>query len=425
MNSRPSVSTLFTLGEDMARTPLNVTHVWPLQLNSSGVIQNFVNNNYHVDETISGVTRRKPSGWIPPTAYSYTRTAYDRCIGICDTQVVPGNRSIYTGVVGSNNGRFNALNHYDSAISVASARGLASTEGVANSSLQAARINLKGTRVNLGVAFAERKQTARLLGDTAFSIAKSIRALRHGNVRRAMNELGISSRKHEPRGRNVPQKWLELQYGWKPALSDVYGACDALARRNADDWSVIAKGSRKTKRTFTYNVYPVFGGPNGSASNGYDACSVTAEVLVGAMTRIDAIPANTALQSFTSLGLTNPLLIGWELTPFSFVLDWFLPIGNWLDSLDAYLGFANAYTCTSVLVKTNWTDVGRSATQTTGTYAGKSWIRNSYRGVKSDVSLVRTVTYGVPIPRFPRFKDPRSLGHMANGLALLSQVFGR
>jgi hypothetical protein len=396
-----------------------------LTLNSSGFIQTFLNNNEHVDETISGVTRRKPSGWIPPTAYSYTRTEYDRCVGVCDCQVVPGNRSIYTGVVGSNNGRFNALNHYNGAISIASARGLSSSEGVSNRSLQAARINLKGTKVNLGVAFGERKQTARQLGDAAFSIAKSFQALRRGNVRRAMDELGISSRKHEPRGSNVTNKWLGLQYGWKPLLSDVYGACDALARRNADDWSVIAKGKARAKNYYKYAVSPVFNGANGSASNGFDACTVTAEVTTGALTRIDAIPANTALQSFTSLGLTNPLLIAWELVPFSFVVDWALPIGSWLDSLDATLGFANAWTCTSVLTKSNWTDVGVSKTQTSGTYAGKSWIRNSYRGTQRDVQLVRTVSYGVPVPRFPRIKDPRSLGHMANGLALLSQVFGR
>jgi hypothetical protein len=291
--------------------------------------------------------------------------------------------------------------------------------------LQAARINLKGTKVNLGVAFGERKQTARQLGDAAFSIAKSFQALRRGNVRRAMDELGISSRKHEPRGSNVTNKWLGLQYGWKPLLSDVYGACDALARRNADDWSVIAKGKARAKNYYKYAVSPVFNGANGSASNGFDACTVTAEVTTGALTRIDAIPANTALQSFTSLGLTNPLLIAWELVPFSFVVDWALPIGSWLDSLDATLGFANAWTCTSVLTKSNWTDVGVSKTQTSGTYAGKSWIRNSYRGTQRDVQLVRTVSYGVPVPRFPRIKDPRSLGHMANGLALLSQVFGR
>lgn len=37
------------------------------------------------------------------------------------------------------------------------------------------------------------------------------------------------------------------------------------------------------------------------------------------------------------VGLTNPLSVAWELIPFSFVVDWFLPIGKYLDALDVPL----------------------------------------------------------------------------------------
>jgi hypothetical protein len=33
------------------------------------------------------------------------------------------------------------------------------------------------------------------------------------------------------------------------------------------------------------------------------------------------------------LGLTNPLNVAWELVPFSFVVDWFIPIGSFFDGL--------------------------------------------------------------------------------------------
>lgn len=39
----------------------------------------------------------------------------------------------------------------------------------------------------------------------------------------------------------------------------------------------------------------------------------------------------------------NPLEIAWELVPFSFVIDWFIPIGDWLGSLDALKGVKNTW----------------------------------------------------------------------------------
>ena len=48
---------------------------------------------------------------------------------------------------------------------------------------------------------------------------------------------------------------------------------------------------------------------------------------------------NPLLVSLSSLGLTNPVDLVWEELKFSFVVDWFLPIGNWLQTWDAGLGW--------------------------------------------------------------------------------------
>lgn len=40
-------------------------------------------------------------------------------------------------------------------------------------------------------------------------------------------------------------------------------------------------------------------------------------------------------------GLLNPLEVIWELVPFSFVADWFLPIGDYLSALDASSRFTH------------------------------------------------------------------------------------
>jgi len=122
------------------------------------------------------------------------------------------------------------------------------------------------------------------------------------------------------------------------------------------------------------------------------------------------------------LGITNPLLIGWELVPFSFVVDWFLPVGNWLESVDAMLGYESAYYSSSFRVEAIWND---DFGQRINAPSGPGYISAYYSGNKRLFQLKRSVSNSVPIPKFPRIKDPFSLGHMANGLALLTQVFRR
>jgi hypothetical protein len=191
-------------------------------------------------------------------------------------------------------------------------------------------------------------------------------------------------------------------------LSDIYGTADALSKRPKGDWRVTAKGTKSQKDLFT------------ATWGDFDAGYGTAEVTSKAMTRIDCLPQNEAIISLASLGILNPLEVAWEVTPFSFVVDWVYPIGDWLNSLDAMLGYGSAYTSTSVFVKMKWSEVGRSIP-----YNSISVVENSYKGSKYVVKLNRSASSGVPMPTLPPLKDGRSLGHMANGLALLSQAFGR
>jgi hypothetical protein len=58
------------------------------------------------------------------------------------------------------------------------------------------------------------------------------------------------------------------------------------------------------------------------------------------------------------MGLENPLAVAWEVVPFSFVLDWWIPVGNILQAYsDARgLSFGSGYTShrTSASVDTHY-----------------------------------------------------------------------
>lgn len=352
-------------------------------------------------ETTSGTSRRKPAGWIPPTRYSFSREVFRVRNG---TKTVvrqsDGRRTVYSGPVGSAGTQGSDANRWNS---VLQETWLDVPLALRDKALIKARSKMKQGDVNLGIAFAERNRTARLVADTATSITRSLRALRRGNWRGAWNALG-SSRRDQPRGRTIPQKWLEMQYGWKPLLSDVYGSVDALSRHPADNWIVTGTGieSEEVKRS-----------KDGTVSS--DICDVDVEAMRGVFCRIDAIPQNDLLMAFSSLGVTNPLQVVWELVPFSFMVDWFLPIGSYLESLDAMLGYGDAYYSESRFAKGNWKVTSRNGV----------WNKNDVTwactvGTKEVVRLSRTVSDSVPVPTMPRLRDGRSLTRMANALSILA-----
>lgn len=376
----------------------------------------------YVTEETSGTTRRKPrTQWIAPTAYTFTRMEWRAGVGSC----IYWPQYPYSGgsqgtcikgacmtVVGETGGAGDLANNLVSPLySTDSAK---ADDGLRNAALIAARNKLKTTSVDLGIAFAERKQTTKLVGDTATRIAKSFTNLKRGNVRRAMQDLGISNKKREPRGSNITNQWLQMQYGVKPLLSDVYGSCDSLAKRNRDDWRVTAKASKHV------TVERDDEGSYHSLAWHRRSFRGTKSVFV----RIDATPANELLISLASLGVLNPLAVAWERTYLSFVVDWFLPIGNWLDSLDALVGYSVRGSSSSLLVRGEWVSKGIGLKTW---YNGPNLVRqdNQWTGSVKMTYLNRQVGIASTIPNFPRFKDPRSLGHMANGLALLAGAFGR
>lgn len=368
-------------------------------------------NGSYSSETVSGTTRRKPKGWIPPTGYSLQIKKYRRDYGSVYNKYSGSTWVSRVGCIGGTFGSFNSLNNWDAAMTEATASAPLSN----TAALIAARARMKNMKVDLGVAFAERKATSRMLGDTARRLALAARDLQRGSFRDAARRLGIRGDPGKPRGSNWTNHWLQLQYGWKPLLSDVYGSCDALSKREKSDWRVTAKASRRESTSKTY-------GPTnqGSTRNGDYSYACGVELRKGVFVRIDAIPDNDLKMSLSSLGVTNPLLVAWELVPYSFVVDWAFPVGNWLSSLDAMLGYTQAYTSTSYYNKCNWTSWGLSKR-----WSSTNYIEADFDGSKECLWHSRAASSGVPQAKPPGLKDPRSLGHMANGLALLAQAFAR
>lgn len=206
--------------------------------------------------------------------------------------------------------------------------------------------------------------------------------------------------------------WLEYSYGWKPLLSDVYSHAEALAEYLTQHQNVVrragARASSSQEKT-----------SRGSVSLDWAYFRYTK---VSKRGEVGVRYSNENVSAANVFGLQNPLLVAWELVPFSFVVDWFLPIGNAIESLTATDGltFHSGYESYFVEARNDWTSYGNVPYGS----ATNRWVPyGSLKSGKVEIIFQRTVLNSFPQPSFPAFKDWRSLSHGASAIALLNSLF--
>jgi len=283
-----------------------------------------------------------------------------------------------------------------------------------------------GVVVNIAQAWAEKHKTAKLLSDTVWRVARAARSLRRGNLGDVYRELGMSrglSRRREAQIINTPSHkrlsdhWLELQYGWRPLLQDVHGAAELLARHiGSDPYHMKLTGSATAEAVitdFSVSDYPYAHGQEKAKSSAKYVLRVRLQ--------------NQCRQILSQTGISNPLLLAWELLPYSFVVDWFIPVGNYLEALTAFDGweFYDGWLDqkTTMVYDRNWSRVNNW--KTVNDSGSEVW--SGKVNVKS-FKFTRTLLSSFPTAQFGRLKtldEGFSLQHSLNGLALLGSVFGR
>jgi hypothetical protein len=125
--------------------------------------------------------------------------------------------------------------------------------------------------------------------------------------------------------------------------------------------------------------------------------------------------SNETLANASSIGILNPLQIAWELVPYSFVVDWFMPVGSFLETL----------TDTAGLTFVSGVRTDRVVSQFNSTYTPPNSGYPNWDGSFSCSNRVRGVNRvpysGWPAP-LPYVKNPLSTIHVASGLALIQQL---
>lgn len=200
------------------------------------------------------------------------------------------------------------------------------------------RERIVGSDFNLGVSLAEGKEALDLISNSAIVLADCLRALRRGDIGHAYRRLGIvkaipskKSKTFSPE--EISSRWLEVQYGWLPLIGDAHGGAQALAQQLNNPMVQTYRARMWKPLVATPTSWTIRDGGDW----GYRG--KTRGQLIARVTEVDVPQLN---------GLTDPASIAWELLPYSFVADWFIPIGSYLEAR----GLASALSGTFIETKT-------------------------------------------------------------------------
>lgn len=221
---------------------------------------------------------------------------------------------------------------------------------------------------SLGEAIGEFGQTVSMVENNIYRVYSLFNSIRRGNPK-GLSKAAKSRLQRTPRDKRIANAYLELSFGWLPLLQDTHDAISLL-----NEGLSSGRGRHVTKRTREV------------IKNGRASMTVRAG-LTGYI-------SNPVLYNLNRYGLANPLSIGWNLLPWTFVLDWFLPIGTILGAMSGTLGLT---------VTDSWGTNGTHSVEVSQRQRLGEYVSYSYR-----------LTYRRPVALNP-FQVNWSSGHMTAG----------
>lgn len=353
----------------------------------------------------SYVSRKKPVGFKMPTAYSRDMLEGDFYFTNVYARFYDPYYDMWSTHLGSATSPSTDLS-----------TALSFDNDVASKAELRALLNLKNEKVSLSQAFAERQQTANLVASTARRLASAIRDIRRGRLPTSLGKL----RKGHNLRQSAAQLWLELQYAWKPLLKDVHGSAEALADADYSDparYGATVRGHASNRTVFKDDR-------DGLYVESHTPCHYfcRADYTNDAMVHLNYSMDNPYVVQAASLGLTDPLELAWELLPFSFVADWFYPIGTYISALNADAGWT--FLAGSLSRRVEGRYVQRLSNNHNPANNGTLQFVNVYGYAKARRKTIYRTTYSnTPVPDLVKPKNPLSLLHMSEAIALLQQAF--
>lgn len=181
-------------------------------------------------------------------------------------------------------------------------------------------LKLNRGKVDYGQYLGEAISTANSLAFRASDFLAALRAIKRGRVPQGFGARRLT-------GDGLADLYLEWKFGWAPLASDIYNLMgQALNGLDAGPPLIHAK-------RVTYATRNGMHRPNGYKEGPWSASFRNVCSLWAKMSDIYAWKSQ-------GRGLENPLSLGWEFVPYSFAIDWFVPVGDCLEAMTASAGLS-------------------------------------------------------------------------------------
>lgn len=265
------------------------------------------------------------------------------------------------------------------------------------------------SKAQLGAALGERKKSLDMITHRSSQLFRAFRAIKRLRFGELQKILGLKEARKRPL-RSSADALLEYRFGWAPLVEDVSNSMKIMTQGLP---SILVVG-RAYSEGIIKNVADSNNG--NTVVTGYDSIeSYRASWKLRA--RVRGIDPN--LMRANQLGLVNPAAVAWELVPFSFVVDYFVNVGDWLNGFTDLYGY-------------ELTDQTRSLRQIGASKDTRTWYsvydpstRHTWTGTGRRAELQRTVG-PFPGPTL-RFHNDVALPfwRAATSVALLVQMLRR
>lgn len=137
-------------------------------------------------------------------------------------------------------------------------------------------------------------------------------------ARRAKSRNGIIT--------SFNQYWLEYRYGWSPAIRDLQSAIAAFNKRRVD----FERG--RSSQTIDISDEQYYTAHPDTETDHYVRQTIDGTQVVRGWAACSTMGIDGSQQRF---GL-DPLVTAYELVTFSFVLDWFIQVGTWIQAVSPF-----------------------------------------------------------------------------------------
>lgn len=189
---------------------------------------------------------------------------------------------------------------------------------------------LKPDTAGLGINLAQKQQAIDMISARSLQLIRFIRELKAFRLGNAAKELGIDpkllkrNKKLKRGSKNFANNFLEVHFGWSPLLGDIGSSVDVLQSGVPPCFiRVSQKGSAKTS-SLSESLY----------GKTFYRSTVSVSYSIGATVTV----SNPNLFLANQLGFVNPALIAYDAIPFSFVLNWFVNVEQFLSSFSDLWG---------------------------------------------------------------------------------------